>query len=101
MFGIDGLQALHLAMTCAAEVLESTKPQLVWLGEQGDLGMPKFLPELPKPYQDRLEAMVEREVTKFWRRIGRARKAKTSKRKRAKVAGAHAIRGQLRRTTSA
>ena len=46
MFGIDGLQALHLAMKCAAAVLESTKPELVWLGEQGDLGMPKFLPEL-------------------------------------------------------
>ena len=46
VFGIDGLQALHLAMKCAAAVLESTKPELVWLGEQGDLGMPKFLPEL-------------------------------------------------------
>jgi hypothetical protein len=47
VFGIDGLQALHLAMKCAASVLESTKPQLEWLGEKGDLGMPRFLPELP------------------------------------------------------
>ena len=30
--------------------------------------MPKFLPWLPKPRQDRLEAMVERELTKWMRR---------------------------------
>src|SRR6185436_10846812 len=41
VFGIDGLQALHLAMKCADAVLESTKPRLAWLGEEGDLGMPK------------------------------------------------------------
>jgi hypothetical protein len=80
VFGIDGLQALHLAMKCAAAVLESTKPRLMWLGEKGELGMPKFLPELPKPQQHRLEALVEREATKFWRRVERAHKAKTSKR---------------------
>jgi hypothetical protein len=87
VFGIDGLQALHLAMKCAGAVLESAKLELEWLGQTEDLGMPKFLPALPKPHQDRLEAMVEREATKFWRRIGRARKAKTSKRKRTKTAG--------------
>jgi hypothetical protein len=79
VFGIDGLQALHLAMKCADAVLESTKPELAWLGENGDLGMPKFLPELPKPHQDQLEAIVERETTKFWRRAERAHKAKASK----------------------
>src|SRR6185295_16079653 len=42
VFGIDGLQALHLAMKCADAVVESTKPRLAWLGEDGDLGMPKF-----------------------------------------------------------
>lgn len=76
VFGIDGLQALHLAMKCADVVLESATPQLAWLGERGDLGMPKFLPPLPKPHQDRLEAMVEREATKFWRSVERAHKAK-------------------------
>jgi Domain of unknown function (DUF6968) len=79
VFGIDGLQALHLAMKCAAAVLECTKRELAWLGEQGDLGMPKFLPELPKPQRDRLEAMVEREATKFWRGVERAHKEKRSK----------------------
>jgi uncharacterized protein DUF6968 len=90
VFGIDGLQALQLAMKCAAAVLESTRPQLAWLGEKGDLGMPKFLPELPKPQRDRLEAMVEREATRFWRGVERAHKAKRSKgsnrRKRSKTA---------------
>jgi len=90
VFGIDGLQALHLAMKCAAAVLESTKAKLAWLGDEGDLGMPKFLPELPKPQRDRLEAMVEREATKFWRGVERAHKAKRSKgsnsRKRSKTA---------------
>src|SRR5207249_3566969 len=80
VFGIDGLQALHLAMQCAGAVLESAKLRLEWLGQAEDLGMPKFLPPLPKPEQDRLEAMVEREAIKFWRSIERAHKAKPSKR---------------------
>ena len=33
VFGIDGLQALHLAMKCAAAVLETAKPQLAWFSE--------------------------------------------------------------------
>jgi len=88
VFGIDGLQALHLAMKCADAELLSSKLKLEWLGQTDDLGMPKFLPSLPKPYQDRLEAMVEREATKFWRRFERAHKAQSAKRsKRAHTAG--------------
>src|SRR5436190_24334026 len=59
VFGIDGLQALHLAMKCAIAVLTSTKPELEWFGHKGDLMLPKFLPDLPKREQDRLEAYVE------------------------------------------
>jgi hypothetical protein len=55
--GIDGIQALHLAMKCAAAILESTRPKLDWSGEKGNLGMPKFLPDLPKPQQGRLEVI--------------------------------------------
>jgi hypothetical protein len=87
VFGIDGLQALHLAVQYAGAVLESAKLRLEWLG-QPDLGMPKFLPPLPKPEQDRLQAMVEREAIKFkfWRGVERAHKAKRSKRsKRSKA----------------
>jgi hypothetical protein len=36
-------------------------------------------PDLPKPQQHRLEALVERETTKFWRRAEGAQKAKRSK----------------------
>ena len=79
VFGIDGLQALHLAMQCAGAVLESTKRRLEWLGQTEDLGMPKFLPWLPKPQQARLEAIVERELTRWVRRAERARKARRSK----------------------
>jgi hypothetical protein len=67
-------------MKCADAVLQSAKLKLEWLGQTEDLGMPKFLPALPKPHQDRLEAMVEREAAKFWRRVERAHKAKSSRR---------------------
>jgi hypothetical protein len=80
VFGIDGLQALHLAMQCAGAALESTKSRLEWLGQTEDLGMPRFLPWLPKPEQDRLHAIVEREVTKWARRAERAHKTKRSPR---------------------
>ena len=79
VFGIDGLQALHLAMKCADAVLQSANLKLEWLGQNEDWGMPKFLPALPKPHQDRLEVMVEREATKLWRSVERAHKAKRSK----------------------
>ncbi|HEV8346845.1 MAG TPA: hypothetical protein VGQ16_09740 [Vicinamibacterales bacterium] len=76
VFGIDGIQALHLAMKCAAAVLESAGPELAWLGDKSNLGMPKFLPDLPKPQQERLEAIVEREALRFWKGVERAHKAK-------------------------
>jgi uncharacterized protein DUF6968 len=88
VFGIDGLQALHLAMKCADVLLKSAKAELLWLGQKGDLGMPKFLPYLPKPQRDRLEALVEREAFKFWRNVERSHKAKLStRRKRTRAAG--------------
>ena len=86
VFGIDGLQALHLAMQCAGAVLESPKRRLEWLGQTEDLGMPKFLPWLPKPQQDRLQAIVEREVTKWARRAERAHKARSSRRRNRTIA---------------
>jgi hypothetical protein len=79
VFGIDGLQALHLAMKCADAVLESTKPPLTWLGENGDLGMPRFIPDLPKPQKDRLQELVERQAVRFWKSVERAHKAKRSR----------------------
>ena len=78
VFGIDALQALYLAMKRADAVLQAAKPRLVWLGEKGDLGLPKFLPELPKPQRDRLEAIMEREARKLLRTFVRGRKAAQS-----------------------
>lgn len=83
VFGIDGFQALHLAIQGAGVVLESARQKLEWLGQTEDLGMPKFLPWLPKPQRARLEAIVERELTKWVRRAERARKAKQSKSRKA------------------
>jgi hypothetical protein len=79
VFGIDSFQALHLAMQAAGVVLESARQKLEWLGQTEDLGMPKFLPWLPKPQQARLEAIVEREITKGVRRAERAHKVKQAK----------------------
>ena len=79
VFGIDGLQALHLALQCAGAVLESSKRKLEWLGQTEDLGIPKFLPWLPKPGQDRILAIVERELAKWVRRAERAERAKRSR----------------------
>jgi hypothetical protein len=82
VFGIDGFQALHLAMKCASAVLESTKIRLEFLGQSDDLGLPKFLPELPKRERARLETIVAREATKYWRRVERAHHGKASRHQR-------------------
>ena len=91
VFGIDGFQALHLAMQGAGVVLESARQKLEWLGQTEDLGMPKFLPWLPKPQQARLEAIIQREIINWVRRSERAHNAKSSKaskgRKQSKVPG--------------
>jgi hypothetical protein len=79
VFGIDSFQALHLAMQGAGVVLESAGQKLEWLGQTEDLGMPKFLPWLPKAQQKRLEAIIEREVTTWVRRAERAQKTRRSR----------------------
>jgi len=83
VFGIDGLQALSLAMQGAGIALESAKVELQWLGQSEELGMPKFLPWLPKANLDRLEALVEREVARFVMRRARAHEKKVSKKLKA------------------
>ena len=79
VFGIDGFQALHLAMQGAGVVLESAGQKLEWLGQTEELGMPKFLPWLPKAQQERLEALIERQLTTWVRRAERAHKTKRSR----------------------
>ena len=65
VFGIDSFQALHLAMQGAGVVLESAKQKLEWLGQTEDLGMPKFLPWLPKPQQARSDSRAKSQVLQF------------------------------------
>lgn len=92
VFGIDSFQALHLAMQGAGLVLESTGQQLEWLGQTEHLGMPRFLPWLPKPQQARIEAMVERELTKWVRRAERSHKARQANASKGRTASKSARR---------
>jgi hypothetical protein len=71
VFGIDGFQALHLAMQCAGMVLESSGRRLEWSGQTEDLGIPRFLTWLPAPERERLDAIIEREVIRSARRATR------------------------------
>jgi len=83
VFGVDGLQALHLAMKCAVVDLESADADLEWLGQKDYLALPKFLPDLPKTLQQRLEAMVEREAARLWALVqGGSREKRSAKRKK-------------------
>ena len=58
-------------MQCAGAALASEQHELEWLGQKDDLGLPTFLPRLPKPQQDRLEAAIQPEVTRSVRGAGR------------------------------
>ncbi len=66
-------------MKCATAYLETVKPPLVWLGEPGELFLPKFLPYLPKPLQDKLEAHAERTSIKHWSQFERRHNAKAAR----------------------
>ena len=66
VFGIDGIQALHLAMKCADMMLTSARVQLFFLGQSEDLMMPRFFPDvLPKRERERVEAFAERQLEKY------------------------------------
>lgn len=85
VFGVDALQALELGLICACAELESSDAQLTWLGEPGDLGLPRHsLDSLPKSYKDRIEAAIERELKRYYDRMPRrpaaSRKRKTPRR---------------------
>jgi len=66
VFGIDALQALHLAMQDAGRMLESSRVRLSFLGQSDDLMLPRCLPDvLPKRERDRIDAFVERELERY------------------------------------
>ncbi len=71
IFGIDGLQALQLAMAFARARLGMVTPPLVWLGELGELGLPRAIPEyLPPAARKRLESAIDQESKRFTRVSG-------------------------------
>jgi hypothetical protein len=92
VFGIDGLQALHLAMKCATDALASAESDLEWLGQKGDAMLPRFLPDLPRRQQARLEAIVERETLKYLKSLERAHKAKHARESKRRQGGKRAGR---------
>lgn len=66
VFGIDALQALHLAMRDAGAMLESARGRLSFLGQSEDLMMPRFFPDvLPKRERARIEVFAERQLEKY------------------------------------
>lgn len=67
VFGIDAIQAHVLALQYAKIVLSASKYQLTWLDETGDLGLPLYVPSLPKRHQDRVQRLVDREVERFYK----------------------------------
>ncbi len=79
VFGIDGLQALHLAIQFASATLETSGNKLEWLGQTDDLGFPRFLLNLPKPQQDGVERIVEREVRRLYAVATRRAAGKTKR----------------------
>ena len=79
VFGVDGLQALQLAMKCATDALASAESDLEWLGQKGDLMLPRFLPDVPRPQQARLEAIVQRKTLEYVKSLERAHKAKSAR----------------------
>lgn len=67
IFGIDGVQALDLAIHYAKSTLKTSGYKLEWLGQSHDLGFPpRLLACLPKREQQRIERMVEREVRRTY-----------------------------------
>jgi hypothetical protein len=88
VFGIDAIQALVLALQYAKIVLDASKDEITWIDETGDLGLPLYLPMLPKRHQDRVQRMMDREVERFYKAAKRkAQKREAPRRMRPKSGG--------------
>lgn len=83
VFGVDALQALELALQYAKVTLETSGYELRWLHAMADLGLPRILPMLPQPFQERLERVVDREVLRFYAAVkGSASKRSVTRRRK-------------------
>lgn len=76
IFGVDALQALHLALQYADKLLQPVAERLAWLEQPGELGLPKFIPNVfwSKHESDRFVAHVHREFERRLRALARRKK---------------------------
>jgi hypothetical protein len=66
-YGLDGLQALLLAIEGARAVLDKSGLTLTWHGgEPGDVGIPRMVPpSLGASFARRIETYIDRQVRAF------------------------------------
>jgi hypothetical protein len=71
--GEDGIQALLLAIESIRTMLSKSEKRFSWIGgEPGDTGFVRFIPTFFGPsFSKRLEAIIDREVERFARRLER------------------------------
>jgi hypothetical protein len=68
VFGIDGVQAVELALQYAAAKLSSIAPQVQWLEEPGHIGISRTIPDfLPAQSKKRIAAAIDRELQSAFR----------------------------------
>jgi hypothetical protein len=97
VFGADGFQALYLAIQHASVTLEveAKERRLPWIEAYG---LPRFLPPLPKPQQDELQRLVDREVRRIYTEAAKRARARARSASRAattpagRPAGARRVR---------
>jgi hypothetical protein len=71
-YGVDALQALALALQLARQDLERLCPWAKWLDEPASRGLPMQAPILlPRKYEKRIEATIERATNRFYREMKR------------------------------
>ncbi|MGH7267313.1 MAG: DUF6968 family protein [Candidatus Rokuibacteriota bacterium] len=71
-YGVDALQALMLAFEGIRVTLETRGKALTWLGEPGESGFYRFVPDLGiPPVRRRPEKAIDREMRAFLRKLER------------------------------
>ncbi len=77
-YGFDMLQALLLAIEGLRVTLENHDQEFTWAGgEAGDFGIPRFVPLFfGKEFSDRLNSLIDREVTSFAKKAEYSRRGK-------------------------
>jgi hypothetical protein len=74
--GLDGMQALLMAVEALRVTMEESGKRLAWEGgENGDHGLPRVVPAFfGVPFAQRVSRLIDQEVERFSRRQARKRK---------------------------